>query len=58
MTTDVETSTAGDEVTDSDFDLDVQIVESPSVPAAGPVPNPTDDGCGKTCESACVGTGC
>ncbi|MGH3940036.1 MAG: FxLD family lanthipeptide [Pseudonocardiaceae bacterium] len=41
---------------DSEFDLDVSIVES------GPVINElmrvTDDGCGQTCESPCVGTGC
>jgi len=41
---------------DMEFDLDVSIVESG--PVVAELMRNTDDNCGQTCESACVGTGC
>lgn len=40
---------------DSDFDLDVTIVTA--APEAE-LKSPTEDNCGRTCESACPATGC
>ncbi|MGH8906601.1 MAG: FxLD family lanthipeptide [Egibacteraceae bacterium] len=39
-------------VSDSEFDLDVSIVESG--PVVAELMRITDDGCGSTCESACM----
>jgi FxLD family lantipeptide len=41
---------------DSEFDLDVSIVESG--PVVAELMRNTDDGCGQTCETACPATGC
>ncbi len=41
----------GTPVADSEFDLDVSIVESG--PVVTELMRLTDDGCGSTCESAC-----
>lgn len=41
----------GTSVVDSEFDLDVSIVESG--PVVDEMMRLTDDGCGRTCESAC-----
>lgn len=41
---------------DSEFDLDVSIVESG--PVVAELMQLTDDGCGSTCETACPATGC
>lgn len=41
----------GAPVVDSEFDLDVSIVESG--PVIDELMRLTDDGCGQTCESAC-----
>lgn len=47
-------SEAGHEGDFGDWDLDVSIVESG--PSADRLIQMTDDGCGKTCESACSTT--
>jgi FxLD family lantipeptide len=41
---------------DSEFDLDVSIVESG--PVVAELMRNTDDNCGQTCETACPDTGC
>ncbi|MGH8902521.1 MAG: FxLD family lanthipeptide [Egibacteraceae bacterium] len=41
---------------DSEFDLDVSIVESG--PVIAELMRSTDDGCGSTCESACSNSTC
>ncbi|WP_231104725.1 FxLD family lanthipeptide [Haloechinothrix halophila] len=41
---------------DSEFDLDVSIVESG--PVLDELMRLTDDGCGHTCQSACPNSGC
>lgn len=41
---------------DSEFDLDVSIVESG--PVIDELMRLTDDNCGSTCETACPATGC
>lgn len=46
----------GTPAADSEFDLDVSIVESG--PAVTELMRLTDDGCGSTCETACPNTGC
>lgn len=42
----------GTPISDSEFDLDVSIVESG--PVVTELMRLTDDGCGQTCESACM----
>ena len=37
------------------LDLEIRIVPAP---AMAPMWSKTDDGCGRTCESACPNTGC
>jgi FxLD family lantipeptide len=46
----------GTPAADSEFDLDVSIVESG--PVVTELMRLTDDGCGSTCETACPDTGC
>jgi FxLD family lantipeptide len=46
----------GTPVADSEFDLDVSIVESG--PVVAELMRLTDDNCGTTCETACPATGC
>lgn len=46
----------GTPAADSEFDLDVSIVESG--PVVTELMRITDDGCGSTCETACPNTGC
>ncbi len=46
------TGTESAELLGPDFDLDVQFVEMGS--AAEELMRPTDDGCGSTCQSACI----
>lgn len=46
----------GNAAADSEFDLDISIVESGLVVAD--LLRSTDDGCGSTCESACPASGC
>jgi FxLD family lantipeptide len=45
------TAASGAPAADSEFDLDVSIVESG--PVIAELMRVTDDGCGTTCESAC-----
>ncbi|MGH3868285.1 MAG: FxLD family lanthipeptide [Pseudonocardiaceae bacterium] len=47
---------AGDPAGDTEFDLDVSIVESS--PVVDELMRITSDNCGSTCESACRDTGC
>ena len=46
----------GTPAADSEFDLDVSIVESG--PIIDELMRLTDDNCGSTCETACPATGC
>lgn len=46
----------GTPAADSEFDLDVSIVES--APVVDELMRITDDNCGQTCETACPDTGC
>lgn len=46
----------GPPAADSEFDLDVSIVESS--PVIDELMRLTDDNCGSTCETACPATGC
>lgn len=46
----------GAQAGESEFDLDVSIVESG--PVIDELMRITDDGCGTTCETACPATGC
>ncbi|MGH3799373.1 MAG: FxLD family lanthipeptide [Pseudonocardiaceae bacterium] len=46
----------GTPAADSEFDLDVSIVESG--PVVAELMRLTDDNCGSTCETACPATGC
>lgn len=39
----------------SEFDLDISVLDSAPV---ADLKSPTEDGCGKTCQSACPATGC
>ncbi|MFF4383281.1 FxLD family lanthipeptide [Kitasatospora sp. NPDC001547] len=41
---------------DDGFELDVTIIEQG--PVIGELMSSTDDGCGKTCQSACSNSGC
>ncbi|MGH3940026.1 MAG: FxLD family lanthipeptide [Pseudonocardiaceae bacterium] len=50
------TAAPGTPATDSEFDLDVSIVESG--PVIDELMRLTDDNCGSTCETACPDTGC
>ncbi|MPZ64707.1 MAG: FxLD family lantipeptide [Pseudonocardiaceae bacterium] len=52
MAIQVDAITPSTTAADSDFDLDVSIVESGLVVAE--LMRNTDDECGKTCESACL----
>lgn len=54
MPTALESPTPSTEL-DSDFDLDVTIVAAAAV---AELKSPTEDNCGRTCESACPATGC
>lgn len=58
MTTqrDVMPAVPGTPAADSEFDLDVSIIESG--PVVAELMRLTDDGCGRTCETACPATGC
>jgi FxLD family lantipeptide len=47
---------SGTPAADSEFNLDVSIVESG--PIVTELMRLTDDGCGSTCETACPNTGC
>lgn len=47
---------SGGPVADSEFDLDVSIMES--APVIDDLMRITSDNCGNTCESACPATGC
>ncbi|MGH3914820.1 MAG: FxLD family lanthipeptide [Pseudonocardiaceae bacterium] len=47
---------SGTPMADSEFDLDVSIVESG--PVIDELMRLTDDNCGSTCETACPATGC
>jgi FxLD family lantipeptide len=38
-----------------EFDLDIHVLDSAPV---ADLKSPTEDGCGKTCQSACPATGC
>ncbi|MEV7359405.1 FxLD family lanthipeptide [Kitasatospora sp. NPDC091276] len=42
--------------TDTGFELDITIVAQG--PVIGELMSSTDDGCGKTCQSACSNSGC
>lgn len=48
--------TSGTQAADSEFDLDISIVESG--PVIDDLMRITSDNCGSTCESACRDTGC
>jgi len=52
----MDTVVTGAPVADSEFDLDVSIVESG--PVIADLLRSTDDGCGSTCESACSNSTC
>jgi len=52
MTVHTDTVVPASTAVDSEFDLDVSIVESGSVVAE--LMRNTDDNCGSTCESACI----
>lgn len=40
---------------ETEFDLDISVLDSAPV---ADLKSPTEDGCGKTCQSACPQTGC
>lgn len=56
MTAQTDAMTLGNLAADTDFDLDISIVESS--PVITDLKRITDDNCGQTCQSACSNSTC